>query len=863
MKTAMKKTAALLAFVLILVQFATAFDVQAVSGSITSGVESRFTVQFEDTYFDGSSFDYNHKLAQASLGMAMSAFRPTYDKSGKTRPQEHVEQFLIDCGFTYIHSDDYDKNPSLYTVATEIGRKMMVDSNGEPYTLIAVAVCGGGYSNEWLSNFTVGTETEHEGFASAAHLVVDRIFGYIGRANIKGRIKIWISGFSRAAAVGNITAARLVDSGVFSQDDIFAYLFATPRTTKDPRPGEYDNIFSIVGQYDIVPQVPLSGWGFKRYGKVLNTPLKETDSDYSKRSNRVDKVYMEYTGQNFWQNSYVNLQLHTLLGYIDALCPTQEDYANYLQSHIISMFENRSVNNILHTFSIISEDGNLVNDENREIASMLMNFIFRLVADTLTKTGEISLMWNDDSSLTSNLMHEHTQDVYMGWMMSSDNPDEIFTDKTEYSSFIAVPGSDHYVLTVTEGETIKLLVIQDGKIQYSSDRCAIDFKFMTDKSGNVQISFTIPNDRDYRVWYECTDPGDGLVTARIDFDTRAVAESEIEISTCSEAGKIQVFSVSGEVSECVEKQVFNGVDFGYTSKYLPPGLVSETLSSEESFETDWREVILLTVLIPVGIFIAIVLILVLVIKLILKNRFSMIPIIAFFLMFVGRLVEEMFFLMYHNPFPREITKAAMGIVSILFALWGLARRKKAGQLYDAEGRFFIVVAAAVAVLAVANQLITVNVAVGVSFLVLAHLVLVVAYIIRKKPTAYHWLAWVAVSVAFIGVIMIYARNTGNYKYAVSAFACLISLMVVCSVQMPPLVTFGSMLLMVYDILLGLYRLFSNMMLFHVAFMIVYYLAIFCLAYSCSRLRDNSTMPSEPAALPAAEPATDKQADAEV
>ena len=81
-------------------------------------------------------------------------------------------------------------------------------------------------------------------------------------------------------------------------------------------------------------------------------------------------------------------------------------------------------------------------------------------------------------------------------MMSSDNPDEIFTDKTEYSSFIAVPGSDHYVLTVTEGETIKLLVIQDEKIQYSSDRCAIDFKFMTDKSGNVQISFTIPNDRD-------------------------------------------------------------------------------------------------------------------------------------------------------------------------------------------------------------------------------------------------------------------------------------------------------------------------------------------------------------------------------
>ncbi|MBR4477419.1 MAG: hypothetical protein IKO96_02200, partial [Spirochaetales bacterium] len=429
-----------------------ALEVTAHTSSLTSRAESGFPVDYEDSYFESPASVYNHKLAQASLGMALSAFRPLFQEN-KDNPSDNLVRFLTDCGFKDLQSDDYDKNPSLYTVATIIGSKQLTDSDGNPYTLVAVGICGGGYSNEWLSNFTIGKGVRHEGFASAAHLVENRVFGYIGRANITGRIKIWIAGFSRAAAVSNITAADLVDCGMFRQEDIYAYTFATPRTTRDPKPGCYDNIFCIVGQYDPVPQVPFSSWGFERYGRVLYTPLMETDSDYAERSSRADSVAMAFTKQHFWANPSVNSQLHTLIGFINEVCPTQEMYVDCLQDRIIYMFENRTPNNIFRTMSELSEDERIINDGNREVATSLINYIMRLIVEILTDSGAISTMWNPDTSLTANLMHEHTQDVYLTWMMSSDDPSEIFTENTEYTNVAFFGLKDDYAVRITEGDS--------------------------------------------------------------------------------------------------------------------------------------------------------------------------------------------------------------------------------------------------------------------------------------------------------------------------------------------------------------------------------------------------------------------------
>ena len=57
---------------------------------------------------------------------------------------------------------------------------------------------------------TAGTGDIHEGFMSAAQLVIDRLAGYIATRGLQGTIKVWISGFSRAAAVSNVVAGTLV-----------------------------------------------------------------------------------------------------------------------------------------------------------------------------------------------------------------------------------------------------------------------------------------------------------------------------------------------------------------------------------------------------------------------------------------------------------------------------------------------------------------------------------------------------------------------------------------------------------------------------------------------------------------------------
>ena len=107
---------------------------------------SEIPVEFDDSYFNAPSTTYHHRLAQASIGLAVAAFRPVYEKDVHS-PSQHAIQFMLDCGFNDLVTDDYDKNPSLFTVASIIGMKEMTDEDGQPYTVIAVAVCGGGYSN--------------------------------------------------------------------------------------------------------------------------------------------------------------------------------------------------------------------------------------------------------------------------------------------------------------------------------------------------------------------------------------------------------------------------------------------------------------------------------------------------------------------------------------------------------------------------------------------------------------------------------------------------------------------------------------------------------------------------------------------
>lgn len=811
-----------------------ALEVTAHTSSLTSRAESGFPVDYEDSYFESPASVYNHKLAQASLGMALSAFRPLFQEN-KDNPSDNLVRFLTDCGFKDLQSDDYDKNPSLYTVATIIGSKQLTDSDGNPYTLVAVGICGGGYSNEWLSNFTIGKGVRHEGFASAAHLVENRVFGYIGRANIQGRIKIWISGFSRAAAISNITAADLVDCGRFLQDDIYAYTFATPRTTRDPKPGCYDNIFCIVGQYDPVPQVPFSSWGFERYGKVLYTPLMETDSDYAERSSRADSVAMAFTKQHFWANPSVNSQLHTLIGFINEVCPTQEMYVDCLQDRIIYMFENRTPNNIFRTMSELSEDERIINDGNREVATSLINYIMRLIVEILTDSGAISTMWNPDTSLTANLMHEHTQDVYLTWMMSSDDPSEIFTENTEYTNVAFFGLKDDYAVRITEGDSERT-VMEFRNGQFVDTGSSHEIKgWLNDDS----LSIAIPHDRQYKLWYESDQVNESMLIIYVDFDTRSLAESMLTFCyPFDKTGKFLVCTSDGQRSEGdLQYYDFDASELEGNSKYLPAGFIANALGSNP-YRLDWRAVVFMVILIPVVSAMIVVLVLGILISLISRKRIKFMPFLLFVLVMIGFIVGDLFFWLFPSVTPRTITKSIIGALTVLFALIGLMKRKKRGLLSSKDGALHIVLFAGVLLCAVADCVINYSFTWGMIIFAAVHVLMIWTFIRKRPLSAYQWFAFVVGCVSVLTAALIFRSSLGGSFYPTVAYGFLLSLLVVSGYRISTPVALACIMFAISDTVMAVYRLISSKLLvLHIILMFAYYLAIFALTYSCYRIKE--------------------------
>ena len=298
--------------ILLILLFAAFFPVSADEGlcSVTihysgAGKEQQtITIDFADEWLLQPDDVYNHKLMQASFGLAAAGFR---DKEHDLSQKDYnILDFFSQLGFADPRTEDFNKITSINTIGTAMAHKKIGDSE-----IIAVSVSGNNYQNEWQSNLTIDDENRPEGFNKAADKVWDRLMKYIEDNQLNGSLRLWISGYSRAAAVSNITAADAVESGLF--EAVYGYTIATPRTTKDTDADKYSDIFNIINPFDPVPMVPYPEWGFVRYGTDLFLPSMETDSAYAVKKLRADEYCMEAYGHDLHYNPVVNSQLHTIL----------------------------------------------------------------------------------------------------------------------------------------------------------------------------------------------------------------------------------------------------------------------------------------------------------------------------------------------------------------------------------------------------------------------------------------------------------------------------------------------------------------------------------------------------------------------
>jgi hypothetical protein len=255
---------------------------------------------YDDAYFFSSSYDgYNQHLATMSLCLSLAGMASrTVDTYEGT--SVNVQRLLEEIGFTDFEVNEwFHVKPTRDSIGASIARKTLV-VDGRPYTLLALAVRGSGYESEWASNLTVGESGLHQGFREARDQVLAFVRDYIARQGIAGDLKLWVTGYSRAAATANLVGGAVDDGIVLGGNvllrprDLYAYTFETPQGTTRALSSDtarYANIFNIINLSDPVSKVAPSAWDFTWYGETLWLPSRATDPDYSEKLSRMLACY--------------------------------------------------------------------------------------------------------------------------------------------------------------------------------------------------------------------------------------------------------------------------------------------------------------------------------------------------------------------------------------------------------------------------------------------------------------------------------------------------------------------------------------------------------------------------------------------
>ena len=475
------------------------------SGFVYPG-EYETQIAFSDDWFLQDASLYSHPLARLSMGVSIASFR--WDFQDDPESYADIARFYRQMGFDHISLSDYEKHPSLFTIASCIGSKE-ITAGDESFTLVAVTVCGGNYSSEWASNLTIGEGERHEGFDTAAELVENRVTGYLAREKLlNSDIKLWVCGFSRAAGVANIVGADLTDMGLCPASDIFVYTFATPRVTRGDT-GNYTNIFNIIGKQDPIPRFSPGDWGFARYGRELYTPSQETDSDYPVRAARAAEEFEKLIGREWWNNPGSNLDLRLLYDYFIHALPEQADYVKVLQEPLASLVDDKSIGKVMRQL------GNILNNreiptEQRAAVRDFMRYLLGMAVGDAMELGEQSLGWRRGALTSGNAVHEHCLEVYLAWLLSSEDPAEVFTDSEDWFRLRAV-GRGEYIVTdhesgrlvedwMPDGEGLERMSAVLPGITCEEHYGEYDFYYAWDDETNEQV-LILPGDRDYDVWF--------------------------------------------------------------------------------------------------------------------------------------------------------------------------------------------------------------------------------------------------------------------------------------------------------------------------------------------------------------------------
>jgi len=231
-------------------------------------------------------------------------------ETSQNTDEENNTCFLESLGFENVlqlNIGEGEKEDTNDTTKMVVGYKKI--SNKKIF--ISVALSGTDGDNEWESNFDIGADVpayegthsdwtdkeNHKGFDVTANRVVTALSNYVSDNSLSSKTAtIAITGYSRGAAVANLTAQKIVDNSKligYKKVRVGAYTFATPRTTTNANAHgkKYNCIKNYINTEDVVTLVPPITMGFERFGE---------DKEFTITGNtKLETAYKKLSGSDY------------------------------------------------------------------------------------------------------------------------------------------------------------------------------------------------------------------------------------------------------------------------------------------------------------------------------------------------------------------------------------------------------------------------------------------------------------------------------------------------------------------------------------------------------------------------------------
>lgn len=256
---------------------------------------------YSNGYFVESPVTDNPHLATVSIILAKQA-------AGKND---------IEMAFSALDYDDmtpygYDIEPTQDSIAAEIASKRIGD-----FTLVCVAIRGGGYYAEWAGNFNLGLNGNAAGMGEAAEQVYEWVKEYLEDNHLSNNVKFWLTGYSRGGAASNLVSKELSDK--YGKENVFGYTFEAPQIAAITGDNNYPNIKNYRVAGDIVPLLYPGTTGLGQYGQVIklaNSKEESFDQEKEKFKNQfrmIEGSGLEYTDPTMFRDVTIRIDRNTLI----------------------------------------------------------------------------------------------------------------------------------------------------------------------------------------------------------------------------------------------------------------------------------------------------------------------------------------------------------------------------------------------------------------------------------------------------------------------------------------------------------------------------------------------------------------------